>query len=284
MDTNGDVDEALEAMEMANQVCALLRTKRSFWKDLIQHLPSSTGSLATQLLIILDGQNVPFCPRAETGADIDALTIGMVHELTKQGVSAQPSRRMAAALINYVVKINMRTVATCHTLAEHSTDAKFVLRVALKSVRKVRMNPSTNTVWFRDGHANLAFLDTEMKMLYFVEPTATEIIEKLDKLLAVIIIPDCCRRAYRIIHNFNMFARGSAIAQDDNMCTAWCAITAMMMLCNRVHSPESFWVVAECVQHNRTQLLGQFFIYACQVLKKRVLIQQQSPIPPLTPV
>jgi len=268
-------EETANAMQVASHVCRLLRTNRGFWKTLVAHLPPCTGSLSTELLVILDSSNTPFCLRANAGPDVDRLMHGMVNELTKQGISAIPSRRMASAVLDHVVSLNTRTIHACHTIAVHSREAKLVFRISLKSVRDVSMNPSTNTVWFRNGHANLGVLNSTSKLLFLVEPTGTEVVRALDGLLHASIIPDHVRRLFRVVHNFNMFHPSSRAANDDNMCTAWCAITAMLIMANDVDGPEAFWAVAKWTQTHRSSLLRNFFKFACYVLKTSVLLQPQ---------
>lgn len=237
-------------------VCVALRTKHNYWRRLVAHLQPSVGSLATELIVVLDKHNRPYA--LQRPGEVNTLHAVIVDDLAGKGFAARPSGRMAAAILEHIAETNRKTVHISTVISKDSRDKILVMRVALKPVNQLAINPSTQKVWFRTGHANVIILDTYLRTMIIIEPAGVELVKNLDRFLMIALLSDTVRASYRCYHNFGRPRPGSTYV-DDDLCTVWCAVYAMVSLANTISCQDTFWKLVEWVSHNRPKLLRMFY-------------------------
>jgi hypothetical protein len=237
------------------KTCELLRVNHYFWKEITQHLPASAGSLATVIIVLIDEQNVPHI-LTQPGTGPAPIHKSMREQLMKNGLASRPSTAMADSVVRHVYTVNAKTVTMCRTMVHHSTSHVVVLRVALKSVRQIDINPSTQNVWFKNGHANVVVINTMTKTAVFLEPVGKELVKNLERLLMQLLVPST---EFKLLHNLSATAFSGLQVTDDNMCTIWCAIFAMVVLANPENVSRTFASFLQWVTENKTQFLKYFF-------------------------
>lgn len=242
------------------QICAALRSNHVYWRYLVQHCPLCVGSLAQELVVILDDQNRPHVLKdGMPGAYVRACLRAVLH---RNGASARPAARMADAVAAHIMTVNTHTLQLCTTLTECTDDRYIVLRVAIKAVALITLNPVTQKVWFRAGHANVAIINTAYNNIILVEPAGRVIIQSLDLLLLRTLIHADKQHLFQVFTNFNMQEQ----APDDNLCTVWCAVYGMLCLANSVTSQMQLYALLEWASRRRVMLLQLFLRHAHRYL------------------
>jgi hypothetical protein len=231
-----------------HEIGNMLRVDPLLWRQIINDLPESVvGSMATELIVLLDGKHMP---AITTGHVIKASLAGA---LLNQGVSKSHSYKVAAAALEYMHDRNLQTVHVCRTLSMHSTHHTMVIRIALKPVRHISMDPDTQRVFFRDGHANLVIINMARKIIMLIEPSCATVLPFLDLFIFNALLADTTRHEFTIMKSLP-----SLIASHDTLCTVWCAIFAAVILGNNVSNEEEFQNIIRWVHGRRPYLLRQF--------------------------
>ncbi len=244
-------------------VCASLRVNHAFWKRLVRHLQRpSVGSLAVELIVILDDNCVPHVLQdANDNPHVHACMRKVLHS---KGVTARAAGRLAGAISQRVQMTNAATLEKCRTLTECTQDRILVLRVAIKSVQHVSVNPSTQKVWFVAGHANVLLINTFSKHLVLVEPSGRVLVNSLDRLLLLQTVHASQRPHFRVLTNLERRAGdGPSPAPDDNLCTIWAAVYGMMYLANEVTTEQELRTIVDWVVRRRLLILRLFLRHAC---------------------
>jgi len=244
----------------------VLRRQHTAWRACAAHLPSSVGSMATDLTVLLDDRGRPHLLLLPQAAHTP-LALALQDQLCKQGFGARAAAAFGLAISSRVAADNARSVALSRTLTEHSREHVLVLRVSIRAVTHVTACAASNTVWFCSGHANLCMVDTRAQIVCLVEPAGREIIRCLPALLGNALVSDSTRGRYRTFHNMHMFAPGVPLAAtNDDLCTIWCALFAMVGLANPVDSPERFWTVVRWTHTHRSRLMSMMLLHLARVL------------------
>ena len=243
-------------------VCASLRTSHAYWKRLVQHLQRpAVGSLAVELIVILDDNYVPHV--LQDAADNQYVYACMRKVLHSKGVATRAAGRLASAVFRRVQVSNAATLEKCRTLTECTEDRILVLRVAIKSVLHVSVNPSTQKVWFLAGHANVMLLNTISKHLVLVEPTGRVVVRSLGQLLLFQTVHPSQRSYFRVLTNLEKrTSDGPPPPPDDNLCTIWAAVYGMMYLSNVVTTEAELWTLMDWVARRRLSILRFFLRHA----------------------
>lgn len=248
--------EAEDVFSAVPQICSALRSNHVYWRYLVQHCPLCVGSLAQELVVILDDQNRPHVLKdSMPGTYIRACLRAVLH---RNGASARPAARMADAVAAHIMTVNTLTLQLCSTLTQRTDDRYIVLRVAIKAAALIVLNPVTQKVWFRAGHANVAIINTAYNNIILVEPTGRVIIQSLDLLLLRTLIHTEKQHLFQVFTNFNMQTQ----APDDNLCTVWCALYGLLCLANGVTSQMQLYAMLEWVALRRAILLRLFLKHA----------------------
>lgn len=221
----------------------------------------SVGSLAVELIVILDDNYVPHV--LQNAADSQYVYTCMRAVLHSKGVAARAAARLAGAVFRRVQTSNAVTLEKCRTLTECTQDRILVLRVSIKSVLHVSVNPSTQKVWFLAGHANVLLINTFKKHLVLVEPTGRVVVRSLGQLLLFQTVHASQRPYFRVLTNLEKRSKdGPPPPPDDNLCTIWAAVYGMMYLSNVVTTDQELGAIVDWVTRRRLLILHLFLRHA----------------------
>ncbi len=257
------------------KTCELLRVNHYFWKEITRHLPESVGSLATVIIVLIDEHNVPHI-LTQPGNSHTPIHKSMWEQLMRNGLASRPSAAMADSVVRHVYSVNAKTVTMCRTMVHHSTSHVVVLRVALKSVRQIDINPSTQNVWFKNGHANVVVINTITKTAVFLEPAGKELIKNLERALMQLLVPNM---EFKLFNNLSNHTFSGLQVTDDNMCTIWCAIFAMSVLANPDNVSRTFATFLQWVSENKTDFLKYFFQHTRPVVHRLMDPKKYAGVP-----
>jgi len=252
-----------------------LRSNHVFWKYLIAHIPfTSVGSMALELVVVLDDVSTPHILQSVEGRDDGAwpgtaavahVRLCMRRVLSRSGLASHPSIRLSDAVTGQIQACNDRTLTLCRTLTECTNNRIIVLRVAIKSVAHISVNAATSKAHFRCGHANLLVLNTERNTMLLIEPAGVAIIPTIDAILLYHTVHHTKRKLFHVFSNLEL--RGFCPVPDDNLCTIWCAVYGMVCLQNVVTSQATVEDIVNWVSARRNALLRMFLRYAHTVLR-----------------
>jgi hypothetical protein len=238
------------------QICTALRTNHTYWRYLVRHCQPSVGSLALELVIVLDDLSRPhvLCSTMPGGYVRTCLRT----VLHRSGAAARPAARMADAVAAHIMDVNTHTLGVCTTLSQCTDDRHIILRVAIKAVALISINPATQRVWFRAGHANVVIVNTAYNNIILVEPAGRVLIQSLDLLLLRSLVHADKQHLFQVYTNFHM----TEPAPDDDLCTVWCAVYGMLCLANDITSQTQLYSILEWAALRRSLLLHLFFRHA----------------------
>ena len=248
------------AAAVVQRICTALKDSHTYWQYLVRHCPQSVGSLALELIIILDDHSQPHVLCSSTpGSYVRACLRTVLH---RSGAAARPAARMADAVAMHVMDVNTRTLGVCTTLSQRTDDQCIILRVSIKAAALISINPGTQKVWFRAGHANVAIVNTAYNNIILVEPAGRVLIQSLDLLLLRHLVHADKKHMFQVYTNFHMLEA----APDDNLCTIWCAVYGMLCLANNITSQKQLYSILEWAALRRKLLLRLFLGHAQQFL------------------
>jgi len=271
-DITSDEKDAMAMLQYQHpitmRICQALRFNHSYWQYLVQHVDvPCVGSLATELIILLDdrGRSHVLLPTSSQTQILYILTC-MKQALCNKGIAGPCSQRMADSVIAHITAVNMLTTTKCITLTECTNDRLIVLRLGIKSIGQLAVNPSTQKVWFKNGHANVVLINTNTNQIILVEPTGMALIPAIEMLVLRCLIYSNRTHLFSIFHNIHKIVKEQDHATDDNLCTVWCAIFGMVFLSNKITSRTQFMKVLQWASHHKTKFLQLFLLHARAVL------------------
>jgi len=214
--------------------------------------------MALELIIILDDMSKPHVLQVSNdGTHVRTCLHRVLHG---NGVASKHAIRMTDAVAKHITTVNSRTLNICRTLTECTDDRTIVLRVAIKSVAHISVNPTTQKVWFRSGHANVLLISTTYNNLVLIEPTGQCVVQAIDFLMLYQTIHPSKRHLFQVFTNlYNDTVHKWA---DDNLCTVWSAIYGMICLANTITSQKKLDELIAWTCGDRAQLLHAFLQYA----------------------
>jgi hypothetical protein len=256
----GNGGDACPPPEVVSRVSAALRNDHVLWMRVTAHLLPAVGSIATELVVLLDGDNTPCIPlRGPANSPPSKISTQLRAALVNKGYAARPSAAMVAGMLAHIHDVNAHTVALCHTIIAHSNQHVIVLRLALKPVMHVDVNPATHRVWFCSGHANVVVINTITRAFFVLEPTGAGLVRRLAHTIAGCLLPV---HGFHLYHNLGM-PGGFVQPVNDRMCTVWCALLGMVLLANPVVTEDEFWALLEWTREHRVAMLRAFFLLTC---------------------
>jgi len=220
--------------------------------------------MALELIIILDDAATPHVLQAtEDDAYIRMCLQKVLHG---NGVAAKHAMRMTEAVAGHIQTVNNQTLTMCRTLTECTHDRTIVLRVAIKSVAHISVNPATQKVWFRSGHANVLVINTAYNNLILIEPTGQCVVKSIDFLLLYQVVHRTKRHLYQVFAN--LYNDSRTRSPDDNLCTVWSAIYGMLCLANAITSQKQLDDFLAWIFDDRKLMMRRFLQHACYTLTR----------------
>jgi hypothetical protein len=134
-------------------------------------------------------------------------------------------------------------------------------------VTHLAVNPLTQKVWFRAGHANAVFIDTVYRSFILVEPAGIAVIKSLDRFACNALVAPVERPVYSVFSNLS--STSEVAHDDDNLCTASSAIAAMFLLANPVRTQPTLDNLIRWIENHRTLCLRLFFRHAYYFLNDK---------------
>lgn len=235
---------------------SMLRESHALWRAMVQHLRPSAGSIATELVVIIDVKHRFGVPYA--GARMPQLSMSMQRRLRELGVGVAQAEAISISVMEHVIKTNSRTLALARDVMEHKGTLPdvVVFRLALKPVSGLSVNLPTGAVWFNNGHANACVIDVRRRVMLVVEPTGMEFMPGILRFLADLIFGDRFPE-FVVMHNHGLFPREALLTTVDK-CTVWCAVACMLALANPVVTHEDFMCVLHWAYEHQHWLLRLF--------------------------
>ena len=245
---------------------ASLRRGPRVWERLL--LPGSTvprcGSLATELIVLVGTDGVPV--GLANPSEVAGATHALETLLMNRGLGAKPAQRMVVAALQHVRSVNAGTLRLCRAVISSGspTAPVLTLRIALKPIWHVQVNPDTDTVWFHRGHANLLQVHPAGKVALLWDPGITApSVQFVDVLVRELVLGPHSAPGYTLVYG------GAAADGDlptdatlDGWCTLWCGIVGFLGLQTRVTSTEDLHRIVLNVASHRTSVFGAFIRYA----------------------
>ena len=265
-----------------NALGITLRQSPDLWRLLAQFVPRCKGSMAAEFIVVV-------CP---TGLATTLVRCSPAHRdevdrtirllMGRAGLSAPHCARFSAAVIDHIETTN-RLIANVVALHLQQCDPSvLVLRVAMKAVGSVRVNPTTHSVWFQNGHANAMLVDAVCKTAVLLEPDpGPPPVPELIRLLR--------RSVFHEFPEFNIvygtrppdlelssFSGGGEGETGDssapslwssNLCTLWCAAASLIGLANSITNPFCTHRVLAWIHGHRDDMIHAFLFHAFEILK-----------------
>lgn len=253
-------EERVDPRPMDEAVCVeaggALRESHALWAAMARHLRPCLGSIATELVVVVDPRQRFFVPRA--GFRAPSLLLAMQRHLRGTGTDPVLADSISATVLEFIAKTNNRTLALAHHVIAHpdSTPGVVVFRLAFKPVSGLNLNVPTGAVWFNNGHANACIIDVPRRIMFVVEPTGMEFMSGILQYLADLMFADRYPE-FTLMHNHGMFPR-EALLTELEKCTVWCAIAALLALANPVVTHADFMCVLHWAYQHQHWLLRLF--------------------------
>lgn len=249
-----------------------LRDSREAWWSLVRHVrvPAlAVGSMAsdTELSVVVDTDGT--LSALTTTRDAARAVARATHVLRARGaVQPEGACLMANAVIQRVATANLATLSVAHRVVASHIPVVMVTRVSLKPLQSLCCNTKTGAVWFDNCHANACVIDSERRLIVFVEPLGRECIPGLLSFLvpamlgsgvefrvgddscssdsassagsSLALSPSSAAIVYRVLHNYGFVRQLQHVVFDSagqglNACTLWAAIAALFILANVEH-------------------------------------------------
>ena len=221
------------------------------------------GSIALRLIVLcVDAGRPPLLLSTNSSAG----DVGDVASATQAVIARRHSTSVALAgafaqtLLTRIRSINDAALRDIQTSVSHADTTHCVVRLALRHVDSVEVSVFDNAVWFAEGHANVLVLHQPSRTGVLVEPAGASTVPALAAVLKVALqLP-----GLKLIHNLHYQRQveeppvDAPVAGDDGLCTLWCAIYGVLMICADITTPEDFWALFKHIESRRGCVLRGF--------------------------